>query len=337
MKIEVVVNPRFPRMAQLDMAIENLNANQNRFYFQRSFDVEAPTFGAAPTIEPLIWRATVLTKNKRDAGTVVLTDSRFIDDWFSHTSEVGTIISTYGWEEHFAPPGLKTFLQLELILHATARSAYLNDDIMARISHQEPIGCLFDFYQQKTDIRYKLIGGNLCGQCEGSLRSFGLGEEDLSAIRHMLHVMRLDGLGRLAKINEKQVFVVMRFSKNDNNDHAFLYGIKPACSTLGLEVKRGDDMVGVGPNSLISKIISAIDQSWLIIVLAGEDNLNVFLELGYAIGREKSILVIIPKSKIPEVPTDIKGFEYIVFEDGNFEGFKNEVVRYIRAVPRFLE
>jgi hypothetical protein len=255
MKIAVFVSPRFRRMAQLDMAVGSLNANQNRCYFEKVlFDI-VPAHDIAPVIEPLTTRANVIAKRKKGDSTMIITDSRFDDDWFSHTSEDGTIVSTYGWEEHFAPPGLKTFLQLELILHATARSAYLNDNIMANLAHEEPIGCLFDFCLQKTDVRYKLIGGNLCGQCEGKLRAFGINDDDLSTLRRMLHVMRLDGLGRLEQINDRQVFVAMRFSKNDANDHAFLYGITPACASLGLEAKRGDDLVGIGAVSLISKVL----------------------------------------------------------------------------------
>ena len=335
MKIGVLVSPKFPRTTHLDMAIGNLNANQSRFFFQKVLVDDVPTYSTAPQIEPLSSRAAVLVKHRGADNTVVLTDSCFVDNWFSHTSEDGTIISTYGWEEHFAPPGLKTFLELELILHITGKSAHLTDNTMGRLAHDEPIGCLFDFCRQKTDVRYKLVGGNLCGQCEGSLRGFGIGDEGLSTIRHMLHVMRLDGLGRLEPIDDGQVFVAMRFSKNDNNDHSFLYGIKPACASLGLEARRADDMAGMGPNSLISRILSMINRSWLVIVLAGENNLNVFFEYGYALGRGKPIPVVLPKSKIPEAPTDIKGFECVVYEDGDFEGLRKEVVRYISAVPRF--
>jgi predicted nucleotide-binding protein len=78
-----------------------------------------------------------------------------------------------------------------------------------------------------------------------------------------------------------------------------------------------------------------IDRSWLVIVLAGENNLNVFFEYGYALGRAKPILVVLPESKLTEVPTDIKGFEYIVYKDGDFVGLENEITRHISAVPRF--
>src|SRR5208283_1363191 len=96
--------------------------------------------------------------------------------------------------------------------HAAAKSASLTEISMNRLGHKEPIGCLFDFCVQKADVRYKIIGGNLCGQCEGALRRYRSTDEDISTIRHMLHVMRLDGLGRLEQINDRQVFVAMRFS-----------------------------------------------------------------------------------------------------------------------------
>ena len=64
---------------------------------------------------------------------------------------------------------------------------------------------------------------------------------------------------------------------------------------------------------LLDKIIDSIKNADLIIADISGRNPNVFYELGIAqtLGKE---VILITKDAISEVPTDIKGFEFIRYE-----------------------
>lgn len=52
--------------------------------------------------------------------------------------------------------------------------------------------------------------------------------------------------------DEDAAFVVMRFSQNDENDHAYLYGIKPALERLKIKCIRADNQIS--SEQLLEKI-----------------------------------------------------------------------------------
>ena len=163
----------------------------------------------------------------------------------------------------------------------------------------------------------------------------GMSKADIRIIQTMLDTMRSDSLRRATKIDHSKAFVAMRFSTNDHNDHAYLYGVIPAFAELGLSAIRADQQAGTTQESLVRKVFAMIDEAWAVIILAGEDNLNVFFEYGYAMGRGKPLYVAVPKSKVRSLPTDVLGYELIVFNDGDFEGLRSQIVQRLRSLPRF--
>ena len=249
------------------------------------------------------------------------------------TSSSGTIISTYSWEEYYSPPALRTYIQMELILHVLACLADLTDQIMLSMAHNESIGCLFDFCRQKSDVRFKIIGGHICGICSGKLREYGLQRENESVVSRLLDSMRLDSIGRAKKIKVDNVFVAMQFSENDENANSFIHGVMPAFKNKKFEVTRADSIAG--DDNLVEKIFKMIDEAWAVVVMCCNFNLNVFFEYGYAVGQNKPIFVVVPQSKINEIPTDIKGFEHIVYKDGNFQQLEKLLTDRLASLARF--
>ncbi len=332
-KVSVLAHPEFSRQRQLQAALTTLNATQSKIYFDLSMSDAVPNVRDFPVIDPNATRSAIINQFPAHENVAIVTDSQFSNNWFSMTSNSGTIISTNSWEEEFSPPALKTYLQMELILHVVACAADLTDNLMERMSHGESIGCLFDFCAWKPDVRFKIIGGHLCDSCSGKLRAHGIDLELQEIISSLLETMRLDSIGRAAKIAADNVFAAMRFSKNDANDHSFLYGVKPAFEAMGFHVERADGVADSG--ILIEKIFRMIDEAWAVVVLSGEINLNVFFEYGYAVGRRKPIFLVTPSHRLIDTPTDIKGFEHIVYSEGDFEGLKTLLVNRLKALPRF--
>ena len=66
-----------------------------------------------------------------------------------------------------------------------------------------------------------MIAGTICPQCRGVLLRYGIKERALNAIERILQYVRSEAIGKPIMFNENEAFIVMRFSNNDENDHAY--------------------------------------------------------------------------------------------------------------------
>lgn len=92
----------------------------------------------------------------------------------------------------------------------------------------------------------------------------------------------------------------------------YLSGILVALENLGIPVIRADDeRLG-----LYEKLLGHIDGSTFVIVNMSQYgrsiNANVYFELGYAIGREKPVIVVRRPSR-RRIPSDLEGIEYVEY------------------------
>jgi len=75
---------------------------------------------------------------------------------------------------------------------------------------------------------------------------------------------------------------------------------------------RADQVPSTGYD-LLNKIHQLIDRAELVIAEISELSPNVFYEIGYAVGVQKPPMLLIEKGK--DVPTDIRGLEFIEYEN----------------------
>ncbi len=286
MKIPVLAHSRNSELDHIKTALAILNTSQAKYFYDLRMDDRVPVNGSA--IDQHKVRSDLIGRSEELKNAAIITDVPFQNNWFSVTSRGGTIITIHSWDEHFSPPAVKTFILMELILHTAAVTGYLTDGLMERMAHQNPIGCLFDFCIDKREVKFKLVGGHLCGSCADTLIRHKANSDDVFAIRKMLDAMRLDSIGRAPQVDLNKVFVAMRFTANDENDNAYQYGVVPAFESRGLSIDRADSK----PSSdfLIKKIFTMIDESWAVIVLGGGSESKCILRIWLRCWTRKAYL-----------------------------------------------
>ena len=107
-----------------------------------------------------------------------------------------------------------------------------------------------------------------------------------------------------------QAFVVMQFS--DEFDSLYREVIVPVCEEYGYEVVRADDMYTNG--LIIEDITRAIENSSLVIADITPNNPNVYYEVGYAHGINKTTILLSDKDR-EKLPFDISGFRLLYYSN----------------------
>lgn len=202
----------------------------------------------------------------------------------------------------------------------------LSEKMEMRMVHDYAEGCIFDLCMDKTDIHLGMIAGNICPKCRGNLLRYGISEKAIYSVERMLSYVRSEAIGKPMLFDKDAAFIVMRFSQNDENDHAFLYGIRPALEKLKIKCIRADNQVTSG--QLLEKIEKNIEKSRFVIIKVDSNNLNVYFELGLAMGLNKDVLLISQEDLVLHLPTDLKNWECLTYSEGNYDQLKNKVIKF---------
>lgn len=72
--------------------------------------------------------------------------------------------------------------------------------------HSEPRGCLFDFCEQKSDLRLKLKTGDICGDCLSRLRQAKIPEPLLEQAAHVLDAQRRQAINTVQFFRTESAF-----------------------------------------------------------------------------------------------------------------------------------
>lgn len=263
---------------------------------------------------------------KNDECVIFITEKPFVDNWFSHEEYQFSVITMHDWEKLFAPPSLKAYLVYQIAQAVISFEGDLSEKMEMRMVHDYAEGCIFDLCMDKTDIHLGMIAGNICPKCRGNLLRYGISEKAIYSVERMLSYVRSEAIGRPIVFDEDAAFIVMRFSQNDENDHAFLYGIRPALEKLKIKCIRADNQITSG--QLLEKIKKNIEKSRFIIIKVDSNNLNVYFELGLAMGLNKDVLLISQEDLVLHLPTDLRNWECLTYSEGNYDQLKNKVIKF---------
>lgn len=264
-----------------------------------------------------------------DEYVIFITEKAFDDNWFSHEGYQFSIISTSDWENCFAPPSLKTYLVYQIAQSVISFEGGLSEKMAIRMAHDYAEGCMFDFCINKTDIYLGMIAGNICPKCRANLVRYGINEKAIYSTERMLNYVRSEAIGKPMMFDENAAFIVMRFSKNDENDHAYLYGIKPALEKMKIKCVRADNQISSG--QLLEKIEKDIEKSRFIIIKVDSNNLNIYFELGLALGLKKDVLLISSENLLNILPSDLKNWECLTYTEGNYDELKNKIIKFFSS------
>lgn len=123
---------------------------------------------------------------------------------------------------------------------------------------------------------------------------------------------------RPQKPDEKpDVFVLMPFNEEMNTIYA--NHIKELGKELKLNILRADDFFSTNP--FMKKVWDGICASELVIADCTQQNPNVFYEIGIAHTVGKKVVLITRSEN--DIPSDIKHFENILYNEHTTEGTKN--------------
>lgn len=325
MKITVRYFAEIKRKNQIQKAISIINSAQNYFFYEAEIDEKIDVCEDAS----INWHKFKELQKKfieDNKYIIYITEKPFDDNWFSHEEAQYSVITTHDWEEHFAPPSLKTFLVYQIAQASINFEGDINETMEIRMVHDDPEGCMFDFCITKPDIKFGMIAGNICPRCRAELVRYGITEKAINAVEKMLWHVRAEAIGKPIIFDEHAAFVVMRFTANDENSNAYEYGIKTALETLGIRCSRADSKITSG--SLLNKIERSIEKSRFIIVKVDENNLNVYFELGLAMGLHKDILLISENDWVLNLPTDLRNLECLTYTKGNYHMLEQKIIEY---------
>lgn len=230
------------RKNQIIKAVNIINGLQNYYYLvlkPKDEDVVNDV-----SINREFFRENYSTVN--DDYVIYITEKAFDDNWFSHEECQFSIITTNDWEKHFAPPSLKAYLVYQIAQAVISFEGDLSEKMEMRMVHDYAEGCMFDLCIDKTDIHLGMIAGNICPKCRANLVRYGISEKAIYSAERMLGYVRSEAIGKPMLFDEDTAFVVMRFSQNDENDHDYLYGIKPALEKLKIKCIRADNQISSG-------------------------------------------------------------------------------------------
>jgi len=262
-------------------------------------------------------------------SVICITDRRFDDNWFSHEGRHCAVITTADWEQLFAPPSLRAYLTYQIAQALIPIEGDLSEEILLRrLTHERPIGCLHDLNAQKPDIKYGMVGGNMCSDCEGKLRQFGVDPAALDAVRRILTAVRHEAIARPRIVDPFSAFVVMRFSQHDENANAYRYGLVPGLADVGLKAHRGDETVQSA--QILDQVFRYLERNRFVIAKVDVENLNVYFELGLAMGLDKDVLLISESTLVVTLPADLRNWECLTYEKGNYENLRLRVSAFYR-------
>lgn len=329
MEIKIKCYKDNSRKNQIHKAISLLNGIQNYFFYIPELTLEHELCEGT-----LNWGNFCRSNISPDSYEIYITEKSFDDNWFSHEGDKISVISIAGWEDYFAPPSLRSYIIYQIAQSSICFEGEITEKMEMRMIHDISEGCMFDLCVHKNDIKLGMVSGAICPRCKGILSGFGITEKAINATERMLLLVRSEAIGRPVIFNEDKAFVVMRYSNNDENDNAFKYGIKGALDSLKIQCVRADDTVASAP--ILQKIRSHVETSRFIIVKVDSNNLNVYFELGLAMGYDKDVLLICEESLVLHLPTDIKNWECLTYPKGNYEVLKDRIISYFTSNYHYL-
>ena len=126
-----------------------------------------------------------------------------------------------------------------------------------------------------------------------------------------------------------KAFIVMQFTEEFNS----LYDevIRPVCEQYGFECIRADDIYNNG--LIIEDITRSIRQASIIIADVTPNNPNVFYEVGYAHGLNKTTILLSDRKR-ERLPFDISGFRTLFYDNtiGGKSAIEQRLKEHLRNI-----
>jgi hypothetical protein len=124
---------------------------------------------------------------------------------------------------------------------------------------------------------------------------------------------------RVSNLTLEHIFIAMPYAKEFNN--IYYFGIKQVVEKRGRKCERVDQDKFTG--DIVQRIKERIKSSQLVIADITGNNPNVFYEVGFADGSEKTIILISQEQK--NIPFDFKTQRQIIYDPQDILGLANNL------------
>jgi hypothetical protein len=131
------------------------------------------------------------------------------------------------------------------------------------------------------------------------------------------------------------VFMVMPFG-DEIALSAYRHSTRPIVESFGFRIQRADEIFSANP--IFDDIVTAIEQSTIVIVDISNRNSNCFYELGVAHTLKRNRTIIVTHDEYKEVPFDIAHFRILKYEN-TIEGktkYENALKKTLRSITSGL-
>lgn len=318
MQIPVLVHPGYKGRPALEEAIGIVNQIQP--YFRLSVD----DAGWLSNSRQSKIDAEVLTKrvqNKYKMRPVIpVIQTPLKKGWFDHASRGICVVSTAGWDEHFAPPPLKVYLVFQFACALARFVADLPDEQIDSMSHNKLRGCVFDYTEGRREFRLDLVAAHLCAECEARLSEWGVLDKPIDAIVEILAYVRAFAIRR-PRSTPSFIFIGHGRHKDWERLRDFLEG-----TNLKVDEFNVDPTAGV---TTVERLTEMLNRAcFALLVMTAEDRQvdgtvqarqNVVHEIGLfqgKLGFRKSIVVM---QKGVAKFSNIEGLTYISYPKGKIQ------------------
>ena len=326
MNVRIIADPRGQHFNRIKQTVNLINGVQR--YFRLT--VSEPPIALPPNGEPIDPAA--VCQQMEGAilyeRFILIVDQLFADRWFSHEYRRSAIITIGDWERLYAPPSLRSYIAYQIAQALFNFSTELSEEMALNVVHRPSKGCMLDMCVNKPDIKLGMVAGNICPECVAKAKQLGLHDEQVDSIERILRFVRAEATGHPLTFEPSEAFVVMRFTQNDENDNAYRYGIKLGLEDCNIRCVRADNRVESG--QLLDKILRSLNRSRFVVAKVDENNINVFFELGLAMGLDKEVLLISEQTLILNLPSDLRNWECLTYQRGNFEQLRQAVGNFFR-------
>ncbi|MFA5414402.1 MAG: hypothetical protein WC295_02810 [Methanoregula sp.] len=107
------------------------------------------------------------------------------------------------------------------------------------------------------------------------------------------------------------IFIAMKYNSKERIHEIIKSAVE---KEFGMACIRADDVKSAGFD-LLAKIQKLIERAEIVIADISVDSPNVFYEIGYAVGKDKSPIILVDSKRKKKVPVDLQGLEVLRYED----------------------
>jgi predicted nucleotide-binding protein len=334
MEITVLAHPKSENFERVSAAVRQARLLQGEFVPRL---VEAPWLpkDAAMPRNAAVLRDEIRERHPREK-TLAIVDCRLIPDLLVCEFSGVSVVTTYDWNEKFAPPAVRYHLLYQFASAFLNFAADLSDPMIDGWAHKnEPAGCVFDWYNDKSELLRAMIAGRVCLDHRGMLAKMGASPAAIAAAELLLLDVRSAAIGQRRDLGAS-VFIGHGHS---DDWRAVLDWLRDG---LELQVEEFNLKPNVGvPNTIL--LGRMLDQAAVAIMVMTpevkhEDGTwhareNILHEIGLLQGRLGFERVAILKEETVKSFSNIDGLTVIPFKAGQFANSPDVQA----ALCRFLE